>query len=116
MAGAALQHQYQTKKHFRARVHGQANGISPCGRVQAKENKTTYSNLEMDSHADTIVLGRNCTILSYSGRECDVSPYTDSYESIKGVPIVTGATAWTSQVDGATYYLRSVPLVHANFF
>ena len=75
------------------------------GRVQAKENKTTYSNLEMDSHADTIVLGRNCAILSYSGRECDVSPYTDSYESIKGVPIVTGATAWTSQVDGATYIL-----------
>jgi hypothetical protein len=75
------------------------------GRVQTKENKTIHSNLEMDLHADIIVLGRNCTILNYSGRECDVSPYNDSYESIKGVPIVTGATAWTSQVEFATYIL-----------
>ena len=61
--------------------------------------------MEMDSHADTAVLGRNCVILNYTGRECDVSPYTDSYEAIKGVPIVTGATAWTSTVNGQTYVL-----------
>jgi Reverse transcriptase (RNA-dependent DNA polymerase) len=66
---------------------------------------TVYNKMEMDSHADTVVLGRNCVILSYTGRECDVSPYTDSYEAIKGVPIVTGATAWTSHEDGQTYIL-----------
>ena len=61
--------------------------------------------MEMDSHADTAVLGRNCVILNYTGRECDVSPYTDSYEAIKGVPIVTGASAWTSEVNGQTHIL-----------
>ena len=61
--------------------------------------------MEMNSHADTAVLGRNCVILNYTGRECDVSLYTDSYEAIKGVPIVTGATAWTSKVNGQTYIL-----------
>ncbi len=64
-----------------------------------------HNKMEMDSHADTVVLGRNCVILKYTGRECDVSPYTDLYEAIKGVPIVTGATAWTSQVDGQTHIL-----------
>jgi Reverse transcriptase (RNA-dependent DNA polymerase) len=61
--------------------------------------------MELDSHADTVVLGSNCIILSYSGRECDVLPYTDSYDAIKGVPIVTGATAWTSDLTGETFIL-----------
>jgi hypothetical protein len=66
---------------------------------------TVFNKKEMDSHANTVVLRRICTILSYTGRECDVSPYIDSYKAIKGVPIVTGATAWTAQVDGQTYIL-----------
>jgi hypothetical protein len=62
--------------------------------------------MELDSHADTVVLGNNCTILSYSVRGwCDVSPYTDTYDAIKGVPIVKGATAWTSNLTGETIIL-----------
>ena len=61
--------------------------------------------MELDSHADTVVLGRNSVVLHYTGRECDVSPYSDTYKSIKGVPIVTGATAWTCQFSGTTYIL-----------
>ena len=61
--------------------------------------------MELDSHADTVVLGNNCVIVSFTGRECDVSPYIESYDSIKGVPIVTGATAWTSDRTGETLIL-----------
>jgi hypothetical protein len=39
-------------------------------------------------------------ILHYTGRECDVSPYTEVYESVKVVPIVSGATAWTDEETG----------------
>ena len=39
-------------------------------------------------------------ILVYTGRECEVSSYTDTYESIKKVPIVTGATGYTSPTTG----------------
>ena len=53
----------------------------------------------------TVVLGRNCVILSYTGRDCNVSPYNETYESIKGVPIVSGATAWTCETMGLTYIL-----------
>ena len=43
--------------------------------------------------------------MQYSGRECDVSPYTDAYEAIKSVPIATAGTAWTSTETGETYIL-----------
>ncbi len=61
--------------------------------------------VELDSHADTTVFGKNFLILHYTGRECDVLPYTDTYESVKGVPIVTAATAWTCLESGQTYIL-----------
>ena len=65
----------------------------------------TYSTCELDSHADTIVAGKNCIILEYTGKECDVSPYRDDYESIHNVPIVNAATAWQSHQTGQTYIL-----------
>ena len=43
--------------------------------------------------------------MQYSVRECDVSPYTDTYEAIKSVPIATAGTAWTSTETGETYIL-----------
>ena len=61
--------------------------------------------VELDTHADTIVFGRNCVQLSHTGRICDVSPYTDAYEPIRSVPIVQAATAWTSMDSGKTFIL-----------
>ena len=43
--------------------------------------------------------------MKYSGRQCDVSPYTDAYEAIKSVPIATAGTAWKSTESGETYIL-----------
>jgi len=59
--------------------------------------KVHHGRIELDSHADTIVFGKNCVVLAFTGRECDVSPYTDTYDSIKSVPIAKAGTAWTSQ-------------------
>ena len=67
-----------------------------------RQGDVTHGNLEIDNHADTIVLGKNCTLLHLTGRECDVSPYTDDYDAIKSVPIATGATAWTSPATAET--------------
>ena len=66
---------------------------------------TSYGRMELDSHADTIVLGSNAIVMQYTTRECDVSPYDDSYEPIRNVPIVSGATAVTSTHTGLTYIL-----------
>ncbi|MFM8622587.1 MAG: hypothetical protein ACKOB3_04325, partial [Holophagaceae bacterium] len=61
--------------------------------------------IELDSHADTCVLGANFVILSYTGRVCDVAPYSPEYDSIKNIPIVSGATAWTLPSTGETFIL-----------
>ena len=62
-----------------------------------------YGRMEMDTHADTCVLGINFVILEYSGRVCDVYPYSQDYEAIKDIPIVRGATAVQDQDTGETY-------------
>ena len=64
-----------------------------------------HGRIELDSHADKIVLGSNFTPIQYSGRKCDVSPYTDDYEAIKSVPIANAGTAWTSKDTIDTYIL-----------
>jgi hypothetical protein len=61
--------------------------------------------MELDSHADAVVCGSNCVIIHHTGQECDVSPYTDTYESIKSVPIVQAATAYDNPETGETYVL-----------
>ena len=72
---------------------------------QRDGSNATYGRMELDSHADTIVLGSNAIIMHYTNRECDVSPYADTYQPIVDVPIVTGATAVTSAQTGLTYIL-----------
>ena len=56
----------------------------------------TEGCIELDSHADTILLGANCVILSHTGQSCEVMPYSDTYDAITDVPVITGATLWTS--------------------
>ena len=70
-----------------------------------RPQKVVQGKLDMDSHADTNVAGANCCILSYTGKECDVSPYREDYEAIQNVPIVTAATAWQSPHTGQVYVL-----------
>ena len=58
--------------------------------------QSVHGRVEMDSHADTTVLGSNCVVLAYTGKECEVSPYADEYDAIRNVPVVTGVTVWTT--------------------
>jgi hypothetical protein len=79
-----------------SRTNGKSNPIP---------REPLHSTLEMDTPADTCVLGPNFVILHYTSRECDVSPYSEVYESVKAVPIVSGATAWTDERTGSLYII-----------
>ena len=57
----------------------------------------SHGRIELDSHADTVVLGSNCVVLHHTGKVCEVSPYTDEYDAITDVPVVRGATLWMDQ-------------------
>ena len=74
--------------------------------------KPVASRLELDSHADTIVAGANCCVLEYTGRECDVSPYSSDYSPVTGVPIVKAATVWQSHHTGQEYLLIFNQILH----
>ena len=65
----------------------------------------TEGCIELDSHADSIVLGTNCVILSHTGQSCEVMPYSDTYDTITNFPVVTGATLWTTPHDGDKFIL-----------
>jgi len=60
--------------------------------------------IELDSHADTFVAGRNCLLMHYTERVCDVMPYSDEYQPRNNVPIVQVATGYTS-MNGRRYIL-----------
>ena len=60
------------------------------------EHPGFVSTLEADTHADTCVAGRNCVPLHFTDRTCDVQPYSNEYQPVTGVPIVTAATGYTT--------------------
>ena len=72
---------------------------------QHRPQPTSHGHIELDTHADTTVLGSNCIILSYTGKECEVSPYSSEYEAVWNVPVVTGATVWTNLTGGTACLL-----------
>jgi hypothetical protein len=58
------------------------------------------NQLELDSHANTCVAGTNTRVMDYADTKVSVSPFSDSYEAIKDVPIATVATAWDDPTKG----------------
>ena len=72
---------------------------------QHRPQSTSHGCIELDTHADRTVLGSNYVVLSYTGKECEVSPYSSQYEPVWNVPVVTGATVWTNTTDGTAYLL-----------
>ena len=53
-------------------------------------------NLELDSHTDTAVAEKDCTVLAYTDQKLNVAPYYDQYEPVMGVSIVYAATGYTT--------------------
>ena len=72
--------------------------------VSNKEVQVCHGRCELDTHADTFVAGRNCLLMSYTERVCDVMPYSEDYEAKTNVPIVQVATGFTS-ANGMRYIL-----------
>ena len=72
---------------------------------QQRPQQPSHGHIELDTHADTTVLGSICVIPSYTGKECEISPYSSQYEAVQNVPVVKGATVWTNIADRTAYLL-----------
>ena len=60
---------------------------------------------ELDSHANMVVLGKNCFVFEWSGQLCSVHPFSDSLGAVKNVPIVDAAIAYDCPYQLETYIL-----------
>ena len=70
--------------------------------LKAVTSIPVFGRCELDSHADTTVAGSNCVVLQYTGKECSVLPYSDTYAPTHNVPIVHAATSYQCQLTGQT--------------
>jgi hypothetical protein len=58
------------------------------------------NQLELDSHADTCAAGANSRVTDYTDTKVSESPFSDSCEAIKDIPIATVAMAWDDPATG----------------
>ena len=61
--------------------------------------------MELDSHADTTAVGKECVVLADTGNTVTVEGFGKSIGNITDVPIVTAAAAYDDPHDGKTYLL-----------
>ncbi|KAI2498496.1 Reverse transcriptase (RNA-dependent DNA polymerase) [Fragilaria crotonensis] len=73
--------------------------------IKAMSSGACVDRSEMDSHADTCVAGCNMVVLEDTGQTVSVTPFTSEYNALKGIPIVSAATAYDCPTDGETYLL-----------
>ena len=62
------------------------------------------SCMELDSHANMPVVGKNAYVLADTGRTCDVYAFTPNYEPIE-VPIVDAALLYQCPYKGTSHIL-----------
>ena len=68
---------------------------------------------ELDSHANMVVLGKDCWIISCSNRSVDVSAFANDVGSLKSVPIVDALIAYDCKRTFKSYLLmvRNAPYI-----
>ena len=97
-------------KKVKVKISITVTGVRTCRQIKVeqltqKEKGQVYVDVtELDSHADTNVVGRNTLLISYTDRVCEVSPYSNEYQPKKKVPIVSAVTEYTSAC-GENYIL-----------
>ena len=65
----------------------------------------TISRNELDTHADTCCAGTNWALMEYTGEICEVSPFLNTYDPVKEIPVARCCTVWTSEESGEEYLL-----------
>ena len=68
------------------------------------ENSTYFERTDLDTHANMVVLGRNCHVVNYSGKTAEVHPFSPEYESLQ-VPIVHAIIQYDDPYSEETFML-----------
>ena len=96
---ASIVHEQKNNDHqirFIAPIRSYNQSISSTDRKPYHTSKAFHGQVELDSHADTTVAGRNCTVLNQTERSCDMAPFSYTYQPMKNVDNVLADTGFTS--------------------
>ena len=63
------------------------------------------SKSELDSHANMVVLGKECFVFEPTGKTCSVEPFSSELGIAQNVPIVDAALAYDCPFTYETYIL-----------
>ena len=72
--------------------------------MEAEAETDGESRMELDSHANMPVVGREALVVEQSGKTVEVSPFTLDYKPIK-VEVVNAVIQYDSPLDGREYIL-----------
>ena len=70
-----------------------------------RSNDDGSSRTELDSHADSPVVGKHAYILYHTGRTVGVSGFSDKLGSVQSVPVVHAAIVYDCPTSGESYVL-----------
>ena len=63
--------------------------------VDSAENViTSQSRTELDSHANMVVVGKNCTIFDNTQQKCTVNSFSKETGTLEDVPIIDAVVAY----------------------
>jgi len=83
--------------------------ISTCNALicstNDKLNTSVIHKSELDTHANMVVLGKECFVFETTGRTCNVEPFSSDLGIAKDVPIIDGALAYDCPYTHETYIL-----------
>ena len=65
-----------------------------------------HTTAELDTHADTVALGKGALVTQDTGHTVTVHPFASGLSTIKQVPIVTAALAYDCPATLQTYILH----------
>ena len=72
--------------------------VAKRAKTSADYDRTTVTaRNELDTRADTIVAGINFRLVEDTGTTCSVSGFYEEFQTLKGIPVATVATAWTDE-------------------
>jgi hypothetical protein len=75
-------------------------------RSSTKNRPTKVINRsELDSHADTCCAGPNTEPFAYSDESVNVSPFSETYQPLKDVPIASVVTVYDDPTNGTAIFL-----------
>ena len=86
--------------HLLMKIAAVISDASVTKKVDENEGRT-----ELDSHANMCVLGRQCYIISHSGKSVNVGAFTESAGGLNEVPIVDAMLAYDCKRTNQVYLL-----------